>query len=83
VSAEEVGKLADELQKPVFRRQFSVDADDALDGAGLDASEIPAGLLDTLKGLSLVELGVMARMTRELKDTLSEDDWQAIAMGPL
>lgn len=82
-SAEQVGRLADTLQDPVFRRLFSVDADAALDAAGLNAGEIPTGLLDTLKGLSLLELGLMARVTRELKDKLSDEDWQAIAMGPL
>lgn len=82
-SAEEVSKLADALQDPIFRRLFSVDADAALQSAEIDASEIPGGLLDSLTGLSLLELGFMARVTRELRDTLSEEDWQVIAMGPL
>jgi hypothetical protein len=82
-SAEEVGKLADKLQDPVFRRLFSVDADAALGWAELNAGEIPEGLLDTLRGLSRGELGLMARVTHELREKLSDDEWQAIAMGPL
>jgi hypothetical protein len=55
-SAEEVERLTAELQKPMFRKSFYLDADAAMTAAGLDASEIPAELVNTLKGLSLLEL---------------------------
>jgi len=69
VSAEdEVEKLAEALQAGPFRAAFSHDPEGAMDGAGIDASLIPAEFIDTLKGLSLQELGVISRTTRELRD---------------
>ena len=79
----EVGKLAQELQGPVFRRLFYVDADAALEAAGLNAGEIPAGLLNTLKGLSLHELGFVARVNRELKEGVSEEELPSMLRMPV
>ena len=72
-SSEEVGKLADALQQPQFRRAFSMNADAAMEGASIDAAEIPADLLNTLRGLSLLELGVIARVNRELEGLKGND----------
>lgn len=79
-SAEEVGRLADALQDPVFRRRFSVDADAALEEADLNAEGIPEALLNTLKGLSLHELGFLARVNHELRDLKGD---AVMVMAPL
>lgn len=79
-SAEEVGRLADALQDPVFRRSFTVDPDAALANADLNAGEIPEALLNTLKGLSLHELGFLARVNHELRDLKGDT---VMVMAPL
>jgi hypothetical protein len=79
-SADEVERLFAELQNPAFRKSFYLDADAAVETAGLNASQIPAELMNTLKGLSHLELGVIARVNRELGPLKGDE---AMLMGPL
>lgn len=79
-SADEVERLFAELQNPAFRKSFYLDADAAMETAGLNANQIPAELMNTLKGLSHLELGVIARVNRELGPLKGDE---AMLMGPL
>jgi hypothetical protein len=66
-SETEVDKLRVAIQKPTFRRAFYDDPSSALKSEGIDAGQIPEGLLETLRGLSVGELGLIARVTHELE----------------
>lgn len=66
-AVDEIEKLRVALQRPTFRRSFYDDAFQALQEEGIDASVIPDGLITTLRGLSVHELGLVARVTHELE----------------
>lgn len=78
-SEDAVAEIAQELQMPAFRRHFFESPEEAV-GELPHGSELPPALLDTLKGLSLLELGVVARISREL-DPLKGD--RVMIMMPL
>lgn len=79
-ASSQVERLFAELQRPKFRKSFYLDADAAMKAEGLQPDQIPAELLDTLRGLSLLELGVIARVNNELQPLKGD---QAMIMGPL
>jgi hypothetical protein len=85
VSAEDVGKLFEALQSPTFRRAFSESAQEAMANQQppINMAAIPDALLDTLQGLSLQELGFIARVNRELWEGLSEAEREMMLNGPL
>jgi hypothetical protein len=82
VSAE-LQKLSDLLADDDLRRAFYLDPDDTMAEAGVDTSVIPAGLLDTLKGLSHLELGVVSRTNTKLRGRLKDDELRLIIMFPV
>ncbi|HJU57198.1 MAG TPA: hypothetical protein VJ774_00460 [Actinomycetota bacterium] len=71
--------LAQMLQQPAWRRRFHETPDEAL-GDIQNSEQIPQELLDTLRGLSLIELGAVARVTRELKDSGMAGDERMLRM---
>lgn len=84
MSAEDVGKLFEALQEPAFRRAFSENAEEAMGQVPtINIDGIPVALLNTLAGLSLHELGFVARVNHELNEGLSDDERQMMVQGPL
>ena len=85
MSAEDVGKLFEALQEPAFRREFSENAEEAMlhHDPTIDIAGIPVALLNTLEGLSLHELGFVARVNHELNEGLSDEERQMMVLGPL
>jgi len=85
VSAEDVGKLFEALQEPAFRRAFSENAEEAMlhHEPTINMDGIPVALLNTLEGLSLHELGFVARVNHELSEGLSDEERQMMVLGPL
>ena len=85
MSAEDVGKLFEALQEPAFRRAFSENAEEAMRHhvPPINMGGIPDALLNTLKGLSLHELGLVARVNHELSEGLSDDERAIMVNGPL
>ncbi len=79
---EEVEKLAIAMGKGQFRARFSHDPDGAMDSEGIDASQIPADFINTLKTLSHGELNVIAHTTGTLRDKGMQNE-PSIMMMPL
>jgi hypothetical protein len=65
-----VSRLATEvLARPTTRRSFATDPLGTLERAGIDAHEIPEGVLDTLSDMSYEELGIVGSVTQSLIDS--------------
>lgn len=79
----ELQKLSELLADAEKRKSFYLDPDGTMVKQGVDASRIPPALLDTLRGLSHLELGVVARFNTTLRDRLSEDELQQIVQFPV
>jgi len=81
--SDELLKLAALLADAEKRKSFYLDPDGTMAKEGVDASAIPAGLLDTLRNLSHLELGVVSRVNGMLRDRLTDDQLRLIVMFPV
>ena len=82
VSAE-LGKISALLADVDLRRAFYLDPDGTLAKQGVDTGAIPQGLLEMLKGLSHLELGVVSRANLKLLERLTADQLRLIVMFPV
>jgi hypothetical protein len=65
-----VSRLATEvLVRPTMRRSFATDPLGTLERAGIEATAIPQGVLDTLADMSYEELGIVGSVAQSLVDS--------------
>jgi hypothetical protein len=64
----ELEKLGDLLADPRTRKDFFLNAEEAMEEAGIDRGGIPDALVDALQELDYGELGALSRVNRKLLD---------------
>jgi hypothetical protein len=80
---QELVKLSALLADVNKRQQFHLNAEQTMKQANIDASVIPQGLIDTLKGLSLTNLGVVSDANVKLRGNLTAADLMQIVQFPV
>ena len=78
----ELAKLSALLADVDLRRAFYMDPDGTMAKQGVGVGLIPPGLLNMLKGLSHLELGVVSRANLKLLE-MTEDQLRLIVMFPV
>jgi hypothetical protein len=67
-----LNSFTQKLQSAAFRRSFASNPHGALTAVGIDASKIPAPMLDALSELSYEELSTLAGVQKQVS-TLASD----------
>lgn len=80
---QELVKLSDLLKDENQRKAFHLNAEETMKGAGIDASVIPQGLIDTLKALSVSDLGVVSDANITLRGKLTSAEKLKIVQFPV
>jgi hypothetical protein len=76
-------KLSDLLAQPDARRSFLDDPEGTMRRYGVDPSDVPPALVDTLKSLSLEELEVISRVNTTLRARLTEEERRLMLQFPV
>ena len=82
-ASEELEKLAEVLAQPELRKAFWLDPDATMKQVDVDVSKIPFALIDTLKTLSPLELGLVSRITTTLRENMTADELTMIVQFPV
>ncbi len=80
---QELVKLSALLADVNKRKAFNLNAEQTMKQENIDASMIPAGLIDVLKGLSLSELGTVSSANVRLRGKLTAAELLQIVQFPV
>ena len=72
-----VVQLAEHMTDEDFRNLFARDHQDALSKVGIDASDVPSGVLEALKDCSVDELRALSKVRGALIKAGVDDEYKA------
>jgi hypothetical protein len=72
-----VAQLAEHMTDEDFRNSFASDHQQALSKVGVDASDVPAGVLEALKDCSVEELRALSKVRGALIEAGVDDSYKA------